>query len=426
MKKIFWHVNVKPAVITEMQGERVPGMSGGWLDSPIRYLMGLQDVQLCICYPVGGVEERGASGNVEWIGVNYDFISLNRGQVSASSYVSRYEEILRNFSPDVIHLHGTEYQFAFFCVSAAELCGMKERVVVSIQGVMHAMARDYVLAIPRRILQYTTLLEVIRGNWGYSILKNFRKRSTYELDVMRHAKHFIGRTSWDKACLFLQNRRAIYHQNNESLRSCFYDGSSWSIEKCTRHTLYVSQASYAVKGVHFLLESLQILKPLYPDLRVQIAGADMSRSNRIFGTSYALYIKYLIKKYNLSENVCFTGPLSAEQVKEKMLDCHVYVCPSAVENSPNSLGEAMLLGMPCVCSNVGGVADMATHEKEALLYPLNETYRLAYYIAQVFESDALANSLGTAARERALNTHDVDKNNQTLLDIYRKIMNDAK
>ena len=42
--------------------------------------------------------------------------------------------------------------------------------------------------------------------------------------------------------------------------------------------------------------------------------------------------------------------------------------PSSCENSPNSLGEAMLLGMPCVASNAGGIPDMLAAGREGLLY----------------------------------------------------------
>ena len=54
----------------------------------------------------------------------------------------------------------------------------------------------------------------------------------------------------------------------------------------------------------------------------------------------------------------FEGFLSAEKMKRLLLESNVFVCPSSIENSPNSLGEAMLLGVPCVASDVGGIADM--------------------------------------------------------------------
>lgn len=41
-----------------------------------------------------------------------------------------------------------------------------------------------------------------------------------------------------------------------------------------------------------------------------------------------------------------------------MLNANMFLLPSAIENSPNALGEAQMLGVPCVSSRVGGVEDM--------------------------------------------------------------------
>ena len=34
-----------------------------------------------------------------------------------------------------------------------------------------------------------------------------------------------------------------------------------------------------------------------------------------------------------------------KKMKEKFLNSHVFLCPSSIENSPNALGEAMILGV---------------------------------------------------------------------------------
>ena len=53
---------------------------------------------------------------------------------------------------------------------------------------------------------------------------------------------------------------------------------------------------------------------------------------------------------------------------DRYLKSSVFVCPSALENSPNSLGEAMLLGMPCVSAAVGGIPSIFTGGEDGLLY----------------------------------------------------------
>ena len=81
----------------------------------------------------------------------------------------------------------------------------------------------------------------------------------------------------------------------------------------------------------------------------------------------------------------------------------------------------MLLGMPVVSSAVGGVESLMTHEKEGLLFKKGDTAVLAEEVCRLFGDCRLAEELGTAARARALVTHDAEKNYRQLLDIYRKI-----
>ena len=76
-------------------------------------------------------------------------------------------------------------------------------------------------------------------------------------------------------------------------------------------------------------------------------------------------------------NVRFLGPFDAPAMRDRYLRTHVYVSPSTIENSPNSVGEAMLLGCPVVSSNVGGVSDLLYHGKEGFLYQTSAPYMLA-------------------------------------------------
>ena len=138
---------------------------------------------------------------------------------------------------------------------------------------------------------------------------------------------------------------------------------------------------------------------------------------------YKLYIRKLIIREHLENNVKFLGVLNVQQMKEQMLKSHVFIQPSSIENSPNSLGEAMLLGLPCIASDVGGTSTMIVNNKEGFLYPWDEPYMIVYYIRKIFENDSLASSFGSSARKHALITHDRNINNEKLLNIYYKEIN---
>ncbi|MCI5602224.1 MAG: glycosyltransferase, partial [Clostridiales bacterium] len=130
----------------------------------------------------------------------------------------------------------------------------------------------------------------------------------------------------------------------------------------------------------------------------------------------------LISEYGLEEKVTFTGSLTEQKMKECFLKSNVFVSPSTIENSPNSLGEAMLLGVPCISSDVGGVKNLLKHEEEGYVYQMDAPYMLAYYVKKIFAMGKQAETIGAKAKEHATNTHNRDQNLEVLLKIYEDII----
>ena len=133
----------------------------------------------------------------------------------------------------------------------------------------------------------------------------------------------------------------------------------------------------------------------------------------------------LIKKFDLTDSVTFTGFLNANQMKDRYLKSNVFVSASVIENSPNSLGEAMLLGVPCVSSHVGGVHNMLTHGVEGYTYPADEVHMLAYYICKIFSDKENVEKMANKAREHALYTHSPERNLHELMNIYREVCDEC-
>ena len=157
-----------------------------------------------------------------------------------------------------------------------------------------------------------------------------------------------------------------------------------------------------------------------------MAGGDITKADslkdRLRMSSYGKYVRELIEKYHLQGRVEYTGFLSEVEMRQRFLKAHVFVSPSTIENSPNSVGEAMLLGMPVVSSDVGGVKNLMTHGEEGFVYDSNASYMLAHYVCQIFGDRALAEKLGQAAHKKASVTHDKTINCERMLAIYNEIL----
>ena len=131
-------------------------------------------------------------------------------------------------------------------------------------------------------------------------------------------------------------------------------------------------------------------------------------------------MRHLIKTNNLEENISFTGRLDAEEMKQEYLNANVFICPSSIENSPNSLGEAQLLGVPVIASYVGGIPDMMRGD-ESHLYRFEEIEMLSEIIKQLFASKDGINT--ETMRQIARQRHNPSNNVQQLMNIYLGILN---
>ena len=210
-----------------------------------------------------------------------------------------------------------------------------------------------------------------------------------------------------------------------NFRNEFYE-KKWDIKNIEKHSIYVSQGNYPIKGLHIMLEALNILKNKYPNIKLYIAGKNIYEFNNILDyikfSDYQKFISKIIKKYNLKEHIIYTGMLNAEQVANRLLKSNIYVQASSIENSSNALGEAMLIGTPCVASFVGGTPDMLINNIEGLLYPFGDYGLLAHYISKIFDDNNLAIELSDNARKHAKITHDREINAEQMIKIYKKVI----
>lgn len=418
--KILWLCNMAPGAIRAATGGRDRGAL--WMDHVFCDLRKLG-------MPIRVLFADGSAHNGQ-LDPLCSYASYQEGQPHV--YPSDLEEVfqreLNSYCPDMIHIWGTEYGHTLAMVNAAEKTGYLEKTVISIQGLCSVIARHYAEGIPCAVQRSTTFRDFIKGNSIRQQQQKFMLRGQMEVKALEKVKHVIGRTDWDKACTTQINPKVHYHFCNETLRQEFYEGT-WRYDRCAKHRIFASSCEYPVKGFHYLLEAFPQVLRKYPDAQIVVAGADpfprKDWSEKLRMSVHAGYLTKLIRKYRLEGKLRVAGFLDAQQMRQEYLQSNVFVLPSTIENSPNSMGEAMVLGVPCVASDVGGVADMMTHKKEGFVYQSTAPYMLAHYIMEVFDREDRAEEMGAAARKRAEMTHCPEENLKRLMEIYREILGGA-
>ncbi|MEG0808463.1 MAG: glycosyltransferase family 4 protein [Alistipes sp.] len=416
--KLLWITNIILPDACAALGMQTP-VVGGWMQASAKALKSQPNVQLAVATVYSGTELK----TVVCDSVTYYLLpsSVPTGVKYNKSLEPLWQKVKAAFKPDVVHIHGTEYTHGLAYIRA---CGA-ENVVVSIQGLVSVIHRYYMAGLSfGDIFRNITFRDLVRMNTIWQQKAQFYRRGLVEKEYIQSVKHVIGRTSWDKAHVLAINPQVNYHFCNETLRDEFYK-HRWSYETCEKQTIFLSQASYPIKGLHQVLKALPLILRHYPNTKIYIAGDNLTNRStlmaRLKRTGYAKYITQLIDKLQIADHINFTGNLNEQEICQQYLKANVFVCPSSIENSPNSLGEAQLLGVPCIASYVGGVPDMIPNEHCGYMYRFEEVEMLAAKICEVF-GDACSSSADDVAPIEAAKRHNKQLNLDALLPIYTAIV----
>lgn len=411
--KLLWLCNMTPGKVKEkISGKQISG--GLWVDHVLSDLRKQKDLSIQILCPGSGVR-----GELDAF-CSYATFQNGLPHAYRTELETVFAEELASFRPDVIHIWGTEYAHTLAMMKAAEKAGLLDKTAISIQGLCSVYADHYAEGVPYIVQKEFTFRDAVRQDNIVQQQKKFVLRGENEIAALKMARHVIGRTDWDKACTSQINPEAKYHFCNETLREPFYEGR-WAYETCRKHRIFASSCAYPVKGFHYLLEAFGEVVKYYPDATLAVPGKSFLKMDKLHRTSYQKYLSKLAADAGIADKVEFLGSLSAEEMKQQYLLANAFVLPSTIENSPNSLGEAMLLGVPCVSSDVGGVANLMTHREEGYVYPSTAPYMLAFYLKQIFAMEEKAEALGASAHTHAARTHNPETNLQDLLTIYREL-----
>lgn len=429
--KVLWLINITLPRIANKIGVQSTHVGGGWLTGISNQLLLSKKVELIVCSPGKSANNAGLTqieDNLYCV-----FFNERNPKKYDSNLASVFEGILDDVKPDIVHIFGTEYPRTFSMIEATNRRDIPH--VVSITGMVNPYTKKYYGSVPSEY-RGNLFRGMIARLLGIPTLKDgkrdFSSRSVYEKKALKNCSEVIGRTTWDYTCTKLINKDINYNYCNETLRDSFYQ-YRWDYNNCTPHTIVIPQIGYPLKGFEVFLEGLELVKERYPDVKVFIPGWNrfcmsdgIKKRMTIYFSEYDHYLKRIIDKKNLMDCLVFCGPLDEDAMCKTMLKSNVFVLPSALENSPNSMGEAMLLGVPTVASAVGGVQDLLLDKEEGFLFPYDEPYMMAHYVMELFEDNDLRCKISNKGRKRAQSLYSQEVNYETLCKIYNNIVTERR
>jgi glycosyltransferase involved in cell wall biosynthesis len=163
------------------------------------------------------------------------------------------------------------------------------------------------------------------------------------------------------------------------------------------------------KRVDVLLRAFKRVLETVPEARLASAGQG----------PYLEEYRKLAVELGVSDRVAFLG--ARPDVEALHRAASVFVLPSGAEGLPNALLEALACGTPSVATAIPGTTDVVTHEKEALLVPVDDPEALAAAIVRMLRDRALAERLARAGRERIMAEFDMERVTDRYVELFREL-----
>lgn len=411
--KILWFSNT-PAAADEFV---CSNSTGGWLKSLDKAIQ--NSVELHVAYSSDKLKDVFKVGNTTYHPIYNNKKKSLLGKIvdyyrvyPKDDNLSKYLNIVESVKPDIIHVHGTEKSFA-------NIAGHTSiPIVVSVQAIMTVVCQKYYEGIGEkaaRTRNYDSLKRYILDNYVLTY-KKFVVQAEIERKNMAKVQYIIGRTEWDRRCMSVIAPQAKYFHNNEIMRDGFYSHNWHSPALNEKIIIHTTTGLLLFKGFETICESLNILNNNGYNVEWRIAGiSETDLVNRIVRKS--LGNKYPIK------GLLLLGSVSESDLIDLLLEAHIFVSPSHQDNSPNSLCEALLMGLPCIATLAGGTGALLKDGVDGIIIQDGDPYSMAGSVVEYISNYDLAIQYGKNARERALKRHDKETIVSDLLTIYSKCIN---
>jgi glycosyltransferase involved in cell wall biosynthesis len=317
-------------------------------------------------------------------------------------------KVVDDVDPDLVHVHGTEGPFGLIQRHS------NRPVLLSIQAVLSAYDLKYFSGIDRRAAARSAApSERLLRNTYPDQYRRFAKQARREREILSLSRHLTGRTDWDRRVASVLAPGATYHHLDEILRAPFYE-REWQASPGTTVRLFTTTGPNLYKGFETLVRCALLLDDVGLAYTWEVAGLEPDDA------MVGVFLRALGS--DLPSRVRLLGTLDDAELADRMVNSHLYVAVSHAENSPNSLCEAQLLGLPSVATFAGGTSSLVTDDEDGVLVQDGDPYAMAGAILELARDHERAARLGHHARERAVARHDPVAITEAVLDLYGRLV----
>lgn len=389
---------------------------GGWQDSLEQIVRQYHEIELYVAFeaPVGSKEKQVDGVTYVPLPTSYSFLERQRmnftWRVNENKLIPKCIDAVRKIQPDIIHVFGCEWPFGLI----AEHVNVP--VVIHIQGSI--IPYNNALYAPR----YNEYTEVCAA--GFNLRRPFhlwrnRKKDTSRLNMEKRiwqcVDKYMGRTDWDLALTRTLKPEANYFHVDEVLRPVFLSsGTRWNVPTDNKIKLITIGIHNFWKGPDMLLKTAHILKNMGVDFEWNVAGCMHDGIKETVESKEHLHFA--------DNNVTFIGFTTPGRLCSILCSSTMYVHTAYIENSPNSICEAQILGVPVVSTNVGGISTLVRNGIDGILVPANDPWQMAYNIISLAKDKQRMQQMSKSTREFALKRHNPENIFKQLMACYASLI----
>ena len=345
---------------------------------------------------------------------------LRKDGLPNNNFVKDIERVAKEFEPDLIHIWGTE---SFYGLLTARNY-LKFPALLEMQGLKGLWSRVYSGGLStREILACIGIKELLLRSTIFQRRKQFALWWNFEKEMICNHSYITVQSPWIEAWIKALNPSCTTFKTDLILRNSFYQQENWSgLKNDYNNPVIFCSAGYSApfKGFHDAIRAIYILKDKYKTIKLKIAGNHQRKGIRQNG--YINWLNKLILKYNLSPNVEWLGPLSADRLVSEMTNSSIMLIPSHVESYCVSMAEAMQLGVPIVSSYTGGTSYLAKDGESALFFIPGDESMCAYQIDRLLSDKEMAMHFSKKGRETAIKRNNPNKIIDNQIAIYKNIL----
>ena len=389
----------------------------GWQDALESVVCRCPDIELFIAFESDKHAEVKEIDGVTYIPMqtSYSFIERKKSdftwKINEKKVVSNGQAVIKQYAPDIIHVFGNEWPYGLL----AQYTDIP--LVVHIQGSI--IPYDNALYPPR----YNGFT-MVRGT-GINIRKQYhhlqasfkaKSRVRMERRVWKVVSHYMGRTNWDRALVNMLHPSATYHHVEEALRPVFWETKrKWEVPTNGRKIkLFTIGCSSFWKGIDMMLKTASVLKDVGIEFEWSVAGKMSEELKEIVEKTERLKFSDC--------NIRILGFLPPEKMVDYLCEATMYVHTAYIENSPNSICEAQILGVPVISTMVGGIASLVHDGIDGELFPANDPWQMANGIVGLSKDLEKLKRYSENARSVALKRHSAENILSELLTCYNDIL----